>query len=202
MMATASEPASSCMVICSQNADGSVFESCLKLGHLDTTCTPWTEANRKRRQITLQAWQAEPEDDPQQGRAWSAPSQPQRQWDSHPAAAHQASQAVDGSHMLPRPPVLQAETQGFQQSNAVPSAVQERAAQYAGDEGLARPPTRPPSDWRSRQAQTHGEEAMGPTSNRDGLSSDRCLLLRQHHVSVLQSTWQYAKNSQTVGLLL
>lgn len=128
-------------------------------------------------QVTLQAWQAEPEDEAQQGRAWSAPSQPQRQWDSQPIAAHQASQAVDGSHMLPWPPVHHAEAEGSQQqSDAVPSAVQQRAAQYAGDEGLARPPTRPPSDWRSRQAQTHGEEAMGPTSSRDALSSDRYLL--------------------------
>ena len=80
------------------------------------------------------------------------------------------------------PPVHQAE--GAQQSDAVPSAVQQRAAQYAGDEGLARPPTRPPSDWQSRQAQTHGEEALVSTSNRDALSSDRCLLLRNTAVNV------------------
>ena len=122
----------------------------------------------------MQAWQAEPQHDPQQGRAWSAPSQPQRQWNSQQAAPYQASQAVDGSHIMAWPPVHQAE--GAQQSDAVPSAVQQRAAQYAGDEGLARPPTRPPSDWRPRQAQRHGEEALVSTSNRDALSSERCLL--------------------------
>lgn len=121
----------------------------------------------------MQAWQAESQHDPQQGRVWSAPSQPQRQWDSQQPAPYQA---VDGSHIMAWPPAHQAE--GAQQSDAVPSAVQQRAAQYAGDEGLARPPTRPPSDWRSRQAQTHGDEALMSTSNRDALSSERCLLKR------------------------
>ena len=132
--------------------------------------------------VTMQAWQAGPQNDPHQGRAWSAPSHPQRQWDSQQAAPHQASQVGDGSHIMAWPPVHQAE--GAQQSDAVPSAVQQRAAQYAGDEGLARPPTRPPSDWRSRQAQAHGEEALVSTSNRDALSSDRCLLLRNTVVEI------------------
>ena len=126
-------------------------------------------------QITMQAWQAEPQNDSPQGRAWSAPSQPQRQWEHQQAAPHQGSQLEDGSHIMAWPPGYHA--QGAQQSDAVPSAVQQRAAQYAGDEGLARPPTRPPSDWRSRQAQSHGDEAVASHSNRDALSSDRCLLL-------------------------
>ena len=57
-----------------------------------------------------------------------------------------------------------------QQSSAVPSAVQQRAAQYAGDEGLARPPTRPPSDWRSRQHQSYADE---PPSNQPTQLLDR-----------------------------
>lgn len=171
------------------------------MGHLDTDGT-LDESRWGTRQVTLQAWQAEPEVDPQQGRAWSAPSQPQRQWDFQPTTSHQASQAVDGSQMLPWPPVQQAEAEGFQRSTAVPSAVQQRAAQYAGDEGLARPPTRPPSDWRSRQAQAHGVEAMVPTSSRDALSSDRCwLCLSQSVYCSAVSTCQCAKNSQWVGLL-
>ena len=127
-------------------------------------------------QVTMQAWQVEPQNASPQTRAWSAPSQPQPHWESQQAALHQASQIVDGSRIMAWPPVHHAE--GAQQSDAVPSAVQQRAAQYAGDEGLARPPTRPPSDWRSRQAQSHGDEAVVSHSNRDALSSDRCLLLR------------------------
>ena len=125
----------------------------------------------------MQAWQTDPQNDRPNGRAWSAPSQAQRQWDSQHAAPHQPSQADDGSHIMAWPPVYQ--TEGAQQSDAVPSAVQQRAAQYAGDEGLARPPTRPPSDWRSRQALSHGDEAVVPTDKRTSQSSDRCLLPAQ-----------------------
>ena len=120
-----------------------------------------------------QAWQAECPGDSQGGRSWSAPAQPQlRQWDTQAAAPHQPSEGLEGSHIMAWPPVQQAEY--MQQPNAVPSAVQQRAAQYAGDEGLARPPTRPPSDWRSRQAQLQGDEASALPSEQPSSSSDRC----------------------------
>lgn len=55
-------------------------------------------------------------------------------------------------------PVLQPVNEQHQQPCEVPSAVQQRAAQYAGDEGLARPPTRPPSDWRPRAVSAETDE--------------------------------------------
>lgn len=113
----------------------------------------------------MQAWQADAQNSGHSGRAWSAPSQPPGHWDSQQA---QPSQVGDASHILAWSPVHQAEQ--VQQSDAVPSAVQRRAAQYAGDEGLARPPTRPPSDWQSRQAQSHGDEVVVPHGPQ---SSDR-----------------------------
>lgn len=51
-----------------------------------------------------------------------------------------------------------------QQPDEVPSAVQQRAAQYAGDEGLARPPTRPPSDWRPRTSSAEPDPAVTSAS--------------------------------------
>ena len=60
-------------------------------------------------QITMQAWQAEPQNDGPQGRAWSAPSQPQRHWEHQQAAPHQGSQLKDGSHIMAWPPVHHAQ---------------------------------------------------------------------------------------------
>lgn len=69
----------------------------------------------------------------------------------HEEASHRPAQAW---------PEVQAEQQ---RSDVVPSAVQQRAAQYAGDEGLARPPTRPPSDWRPRTNAVESDEAVVPS---------------------------------------
>ncbi|KAL0056004.1 hypothetical protein WJX82_006566 [Trebouxia sp. C0006] len=82
--------------------------------------------------VTRQAWQADSLGEARDERTWSAPAQSNtRQWNMVGDSA---------------------------QHDGVPSAVQQRAAQYAGDEGLARPPTRPPSDWRSRQHQPHADD--------------------------------------------
>lgn len=123
--------------------------------------------------VTTQAWQAESPDDGQGGRSWSAPAQPQsRQWETQPAVPHQPSQGFEDSDIMAWPPIQQA--RHVQQPNAVPSAVQQRAAQYAGDEGLARPPTRPPSDWWSRQGPLQGDEALAVPSEQPSSSLDRC----------------------------
>jgi hypothetical protein len=103
-----------------------------------------------------QAWQAEALGQAHNERTWSAPAQSNtRQWHMvGDAAQHDGGVAAPGGMAWP---ALQ-EGADRQQSNAVPSAVQQRAAQYAGDEGLARPPTRPPSDWRSRQHQPYADD--------------------------------------------
>ena len=61
-------------------------------------------------------------------------------------------------------PVLQSLPDQQPQPDEVPSTVQQRAAQYAGDEGLARPPTRPPSDWRPRALTAEADEDIAPMS--------------------------------------
>ena len=65
-----------------------------------------------------------------------------------------------GSRNMEAWPVLQPSNEQHQQPYEVPSAVQQRAAQYAGDEGLARPPTRPPSDWRPRAVNAEADEPI------------------------------------------
>ena len=62
-------------------------------------------------------------------------------------------------------PVLQSIPDQQHQPDEVPSTVQQRAAQYAGDEGLARPPTRPPSDWRPRALTAEADEDIAPVSS-------------------------------------
>ena len=126
----------------------------------------------------MQAWQAESEIDSHNGRAWSAPNQPSSgQWGTQHAAYIQPSAADGHSHILAWPPVQRPEPaqqpQHAQQANAVPSAVQQRAAQYAGDEGLARPPTRPPSDWRPRQSQWQEDEGTATAIGQPPPNVDR-----------------------------
>lgn len=92
----------------------------------------------------------------------------------HQFHGHLGPQHMEGQHMdgrsgyqgVPKSiqawPVLQPQADQQQQPNELPSAVQQRAAQYAGDEGLARPPTRPPSDWRPRVLNAEPDEALAP----------------------------------------
>ena len=78
----------------------------------------------------LQSWQAGSEG--HQERAWSAPAQsaaPSQHWAAASRDPQQASSS-DAAGSLPWPAVQQPE--GRQLPNAVPSAVQQRAAQYAG----------------------------------------------------------------------
>ncbi|KAL0031716.1 hypothetical protein WJX79_002877 [Trebouxia sp. C0005] len=117
-----------------------------------------------------QAWQAESLDEAHDERTWSAPAQSNtRQWSTiGNAAQHGGSMAAPQGMAWP----AVTESADRQQPNAVPSAVQQRAAQYAGDEGLARPPTRPPSDWRSRQHQPHADDTQ-TTGEQPSQSFDR-----------------------------
>lgn len=133
----------------------------------------------------MQAWQAESVVEARNEHAWSAPAQPStHQWKMHNSAPQQSGNG-DGGQSIAWP--LTQEAGERQQSNAVPSAVQQRAAQYAGDEGLARPPTRPPSDWRSRQQQSHGDEAFVTASEQPSQSFDRCA---QRHASSCEDSKQ------------
>ena len=117
-----------------------------------------------------QVWQAEAATQAHNERVWSAPpGASSGQWDMYPEQQRPDTGASQGLTW----PVVQ-EPSGQQQANAVPSAVQQRAAQYAGDEGLARPPTRPPSDWRSRQHHSHADGgSLVTTTDAPNQSSDR-----------------------------
>lgn len=96
-------------------------------------------------------------------RAWSAPPQPGSRQRTMPGDPPDQQAHMAAPHHMAWPVMQEAEDR--LQASAVPSAVQQRAAQYAGDEGLARPPTRPPSDWRSRQHQPQGDESLATVND-------------------------------------